>query len=41
MKTLSRTAVGAVAGILGGVGIAVAVTVALIVFRKPGKKNTG
>jgi hypothetical protein len=34
---LSRTAVGAVAGILGGVGVAVVVTVALIIIRKPKK----
>ncbi len=37
VKMLSRTAVGAVAGILGGVGVAVVVTVALIVIRKPKK----
>jgi hypothetical protein len=39
VKLLSRTtAVGAVAGILGGIGVAVVVTVALVIIRKPRKE---
>lgn len=34
MKALSRTAAGAVAGILGGIGVAVVVTIVLVIIRK-------
>jgi hypothetical protein len=34
VKALSRTAAGAIAGILGGVGVAVVVTIAFIIIRK-------